>query len=188
MAASALANRNLLSVITISVLTLYLIGWSIASLTYPDILTANHGRFFNLVSTLASVALLVLSIMDYALERAQKAEKLQQNALHISTLMRKMERELASPTPDIDNLKGIASAYEEAVTKTHINHSPMDDTRWRYNNAGSKNVLLNTLFLIRSFAFGIYYSVLPMIFHLTIIIIVVGSTLWYMFFKIFHVS
>jgi hypothetical protein len=178
-AASALWAKERISIGTIGFLAVYLLSWSIISLSYPDIFEVSHARFFNAISAIASVSLLVLSLMDFAFARGVRAEKLQQSALSISRLVRELERQLASAEPDVGLMRSTAAEYERQLAETQINHTSNDLRRWIYGKAESDKLWIQLLFWIRRHAFDLWFYVSSMFVYLLLTCSIVLATLWY---------
>lgn len=180
-AASALKRKDVWSIVTVAAMALYILGWSVLTLAYPDIFDASESRFYAVVSAVASICLLVVSIFDFAMERSVRADRLHRNALTITTLMRTLERELASSTPDIQRMAQLAREYEAAVSETYVNHSERDYKRWLYSRATSASPIIRLGQVVRGVAYGIWDYVTSMFVYALILLCIVGSTLWYTF-------
>ena len=156
-AAEALIAKSRWSIGTVTFLTLYLIGMSIFAIDFPEAVNENRARFVNAFSVFSSLALLILTLMDFAFDRSVKAEKLNINALRISSLMREMERELASDCPRPSSLNDLAARYERELTETEVNHTRIDLTRWEYSKAKSDNTLLMALYVARRRLYDVWF-------------------------------
>jgi hypothetical protein len=178
-AASALEVKERLSVGTIAFLSIYLLCWSIILLAYPEAYISKHAAFYNAVSATASVALLVVSLMDYAFGRSVKAEKLHQNALSISICMRDLERQLASSSPDVAVMEKIASEYERHISETQVNHTSMDFTRWNYASAKPTGLATALWYPLRRLLFNIWFYVTAMLMHVLLLTAIIVPTIWY---------
>jgi len=178
-AASALEVKQRWSVGTVAFLSTYLIAWSIVLLAYPEAFASKHAAFYNAMSAIASIALLAVSLMDYALDRSVQAEKLHQNALSISKLMRELERELASQTPSPESMKAIAVEYERSIAETQVNHTLMDYKRWKYSSAKPTDLFSRTWFPTRRNVYDVWFYVSSMILYWLLIAVIVLPTAWY---------
>ena len=183
-AALALQTKEVWSIGTISFLAIYMLAWAIMSISYPDVFNTKYSRFFDAVSAIASISLLVISIMNFAFERPVKAEKLNRNALAISKLMRRLERELAAPKVDFTTLQDIAAEYENHIAETQVNHTQKDQTRWIYSKANSEKKITAMLFLFRRWAYDIWFYGSSMFMYAFVIISIVAPTLWYSIFVV----
>ena len=110
-AASALEIKERWSVGTVAFLSAYLVSWSVILVSYPEVFNSKHAAFYTAISAIASISLLVISLMDYAFGRSVQAEKVHQNALSIPICMRELERELASKSPDVAAMQKIAIVH-----------------------------------------------------------------------------
>jgi hypothetical protein len=178
-AAAALETKQRWSLGTIAFLSMYLIGWSIVLLAYPDAFTPRQAAFYNSMSAIASIALLAMSLMDYALGRSVQAEKLHQNALAISKGMRELERELASTSPNISTMEGIAAEYERIIAETQVNYTSMDYTRWVYNSAKSNSFISFIWFPIRKLLYNVWFYISSLFVHLLLMTSILVPTIWY---------
>jgi hypothetical protein len=184
-AATSLEWQELVSVITTSILTIYLLSWSVITISFPGSFQEAHVRFYSVVSIIASVALLVVTLMEFALKRAVKAEKLQQNAHCISKLMRDLERELAAEKPNLENLRSIAASYEDEIAQTHINHSTRDWRKWKFSRANSDNGPLSVFFWGRRVVYNARYLVGAIWYYVMLLIAVIAPTVWYTYAIVF---
>lgn len=178
-AASALEIKQRWSLGTIAFLSTYLIGWSIVLLAYPDAFGSKNAAFYNAMSAIASIALLAVSLMDYAFGRSVQAEKLHQNALSISKCMRELERQLASCAPNLSAMEAIAIEYERNIAETQVNHTSMDYTRWIYSSAKPHNFLTSIWFPIRNLSFNVWFYFSSMFVYFLLVASIVIPTIWY---------
>lgn len=178
-AAAGLEWQELFSIITTSVLSIYLLSWAVFTISLPEVFEAKHLRFFGAVSIVASVGLLTVSLMEYALKRSVRAEKLQQNAHRISKLMRELERELALENPDFEKLGRIAASYEDEIAQTHINHTARDWRMWTYSRSTSDKMILEKLYSVRSIGYRFWYVLSMVWLYVVLLALVFVPTLWY---------
>ncbi|WP_244735527.1 SLATT domain-containing protein [Mesorhizobium sp. 113-3-9] len=171
-------KKDLHSIITIAFLSIYLTGWAFVSALYPEAFNAFDLRVLSIVSVMASISLLVISLFDYAAGRAVQSEKLLQNALMISPLAREMERQLVSPNPNVKRLGDIASEYEHLIANTGVNHTSADYRLWAFEKRQPSNcierLLLPPMKMVRRSLLFMYSA----IFQLCIIIVVLMATVW----------
>lgn len=178
-AAAGLRVKDRWSILTVATLSIYLLGWSVAAMSYPDLFTVEHARFYNAISAVASVALLSISLMDLSFARATRAEKFQANALEISELMRSLERLLVEQTPNVDKMRLLAVRYEKYVTQTAINHTTMDFQKWSLASQVPGSGWLYIPKLLRSILFSIWYYGCGLFVHVTLIVGIVVATSLY---------
>ena len=178
-AASALEVKQRWSVGTVAFLSIYLVAWSIILIAYPNAFNSQHAAFYNAMSAVASIALLVVSLMDYAFDRSVQAEKLHQNALSISRCMRELERQLASQAPDMALMEAIAEEYERNIAESQVNHTSMDYARWIYNSSKPQGFIALIWFPIRRVAFNVWFFASSMFLYVVLVAVIVVPTIWY---------
>ncbi|MET4329259.1 hypothetical protein ABIB80_005098 [Bradyrhizobium sp. i1.15.2] len=178
-AASSMEVKERWSVGTVAFLSVYLLAWSIFSMAFPEIITTKHASFYSAISAIASVALLVVSLMDYAFSRSVQAEKFQQNALQISVCMRELERELATAKPNVAKLAKIAATYERHISETQVNHTSMDYTHWRYDSAKPNGLYSSLWFPVRRLLFRCWFYFSSMFMHVFLLVAIIVPTVWY---------
>ncbi len=149
-AARLLIFKERASLVIQSVLAILLIWVSVILLAYPNIDEAIT-RKLGIVSTMASVAILGITLFEYALGRGLLAAKLHDSALRTTVFMRKLERELAKPNPSPAVLEQAAEEYEQENVLTNVNHSAMDFTLHKYSRARSNCWIVEAFFRTRSF-------------------------------------
>ena len=178
-AASALEIKERWSVGTVAFLSAYLVSWSVILVSYPEVFNSKHAAFYTAISAIASISLLVISLMDYAFGRSVQAEKLHQNALSISICMRELERELASKSPDVAAMQKIAIEYERHISATQVNHTSMDFTRWTYNSAKAHGFVTIVWYPIRRILFNIWFYLSSMFMYVFLLTATIIPTIWY---------
>jgi hypothetical protein len=149
-AARLLILKERASLVIQSILAVLLIGVSMYLLAYPGI-DEENARSLGLISTMSSVAILAITLFEYALGRGLLASKLHDSALRATALMRELERELAAPEPSLKVLALAAEEYEQENILTNVNHSTVDFTLHRYSRAKSDCGLVNLFYRARSF-------------------------------------
>lgn len=149
-AARLLMLKERASLLIQSVLAVLLIWVSVLLLTYPNI-DKTLSTKLGLVSTMSSVAILAITLFEYALGRGLLAAKLHDSSLRATSLMRKLERELASPQPSLEVLAATADEYEQENILTNVNHSVFDFTIHKWSRAKSKWGIVDCFYRIRSF-------------------------------------
>ncbi|MCS4243809.1 hypothetical protein M2418_003341 [Rhizobium sp. BIGb0125] len=177
-AAASLSFKDRFGIGTAAFLIIYMIAWSVTSLAFPEFFTSTRGRVFNVVSIVSSVALLAITLMEFAFGRSIKAQILNQNALSISGIMREFEMELEAPTPSIDKLKKLASDYERLNFETQINHTTQDFKRWQYSVASTENLAIRPLLFLRYHGYRLWLFCSSMCVYITLCALVLGVTAW----------
>lgn len=176
-AASSLAVRERWSIATTAALSIFVLSWSVVLVSKPEAFSPGTVRFFGGLSIIASISILVLSLLDYAFGRALRAEKLQQNALRISLQMRELERELCRKRPDLDRMRKLAGEYEIAVAETGINHAPSDFKKWKIETEDAKGLPQKAWKAARLLSYNIWYYVGPLILHIAAVLLVLVATI-----------
>ncbi|ANM16331.1 hypothetical protein AMK06_CH01401 [Rhizobium sp. N541] len=177
-ASASLSFKDRFGIGTAAFLSIYMIAWSVASLAFPEFFNSTRGRIFNIVSIVSSVALLAITLMEFAFGRSVKAQILHQNALSISGLMRELEMELAAATPDVEKLKALASSYERLNFETQINHTTQDYKRWQYSVASTDDWMRRPLFSLRYHAYRVWLFCSSMFIYIALCALVIGVTIW----------
>lgn len=149
-AARLLVLKERASLLILSVLAVLLIWVSVILLAYPGI-DETVTRKLGIVSTISSVAILAITLFEYALGRGLLAAKLHDSSLRVTAIMRKLERELANPQPSVAALQEAAAEYEQENILTNVNHSAVDFALHKYSRAKSKCGIVNVFYRFRSF-------------------------------------
>jgi hypothetical protein len=163
-AARLLVLKERASLFIQSLLAILLVCVSIILLTSPDNVDPNFNRQIGIVSTISSVAILAITLFEYALGRGLLAATLHDSSLRVTAIMRKLERELAKPAPSIERLEKWAVQYEEENIYTNVNHSAVDFTLHKISRAKSRWFLINLFLRLLSMiaqAFVVAFAVLP---------------------------
>lgn len=179
-AASTLETKERFSVGTMAFLSTYLMAVAVWQIAIPGLFDDKTTQIYGAISVVASVSLLVLTLLDFAYGRSVKSEKLHQNAIKISMLMRQLERELQKPSPDVLNMQNLAAEYEKEIAETQINHTEADYQKHllqRADRSTGWNRVLNDVKL-RWLTFSDYAKSLWA--HVTIVLLVIGLTYWNM--------
>ncbi len=159
-----LVMKERASLLILALLSIFLIALSVLLIADPSIAAADKIRSIGVVSVVASIAILTLTIFDYALGRGVLAEKLHENALLITETMRELERELAKAAPDLSVLHKCAAAYEKLNISTNVNHGAMDYSVYLSGRLTSDCAVLNLWFRLYNnllWVVVVSYSVLP---------------------------
>lgn len=169
-------RKEMFSISTIAMLSVYLAGWSLTASFFPDFLTSFQTRALSLISVVASVSLLVISLFDFAAGRSVYAEKMLQNAFSITEILREAERELAKETPDFSKLSRIASDYEAKISGVGVNHTSKDYRLWLLQKQKPSNLfhacqIWLSATILRTFAFAS-----AMFFQILLLVLILAST------------
>lgn len=134
-------RKERFSIATVAALSVYLAGWSMAASFLPELFSPFQSSALSFLSVIASVALLVISLFDFAAGRSVYSEKMLQNAFAITVLLREAERELAKDLPDYVRLADLASEYESVVTSAGVNHTSKDYKLWTLQRVKTESFL-----------------------------------------------
>lgn len=175
-------RKDKFSITTVALLSIYLAGWSLAASLFPELFSSIQTRSLSLISAVASVSLLVISLFDFAAGRSVYAEKMLQNALYITGVMREAERELAKQDPDFVRLRDLASQYESTLNGVGVNHSSMEYKLFRIqrekptNRCHAARIWFTSVILI-TFAFAS-----AMFFQISLLALIIASTIGVIYF------
>lgn len=155
-----------------------MIAWSVASSAFPEFFTSTRGRILNVVSIVSSVALLAITLMEFAFGRSVKAQILHQNALSISGIMREFEMELAKASPRVERLRELALTYERLNFETQINHTTQDYKRWLYSVSSPVAWWQIALVFLRYNAYRVWLFCTSMFIYLALCVAIIVVTVW----------
>lgn len=169
-------RKEKFSIVTIALLSVYLAAWALANSMFPEVFSSTQSRALSLVSVVASVALLVISLFDFAAGRSVYSEKMLQNAFSITSILREAERELAKIDPDYSRLAQLAAEYEASVNGVGVNHASRDHKIWKLKREKSGSIYDAVIWLQIKFLQGVSFA-LAMIFQLVLLALIFTSTL-----------
>lgn len=175
-AAASLSFKDRFGIGTAAFLSIYMIGWSVSSLAFPEFFNSTQGRVLNIVSIISSIALLAIMLMEFAFGRSVKAQILHQNALSISGIMRELEMELAAPSPNVGKLKELALSYERLNFETQINHTTQDYKRWEYSVASSEVWWEAVIYWLRYHVYRVWLFCTSMFIYIALCALVIAVT------------
>jgi hypothetical protein len=178
-AATSLTFRDRFSIVTVALLSVYLIGLSVVLLAAPESIGSEGAKFFSILSIVASIWILVISLFDYALGRGVLAHRLQQNAIRITLIAREMERELEKVSPDFEQLRLLAARYEQEVAETQVNHSTSDYKMYMFSRQKASGPLGATILSGRNLLYSILVFCWSVPADLIVLVIVCVATIWY---------
>lgn len=169
-------KKEKFSLLTVSVLSIYLATWSLTLALFPALFTEFQNKALGLLSAIASISLLVISIFDYAAGRSVFAEKMLQNAFSITGILRESERELASSSPRYSRLAELASDYEAIVTGAGINHSSLDYKIWQMEREKADGFIGQSALRVKRYFLRIFSFTVAMAFQLLLLVFIIAST------------
>lgn len=170
-------RKEKFSIVTIALLSVYVAAWSLAASLFPEVLSSLQNRALSLVSAVASVSLLVISLFDFAAGRSVYAEKMLQNAFSITEILRETERELAKADPDYARLSGLAARYETIVHSVGVNHTSKDHRLWKLQRERSSTWYHVLRIWVHTKVLQTFNFMSAMIFQIALLLLIVGSTL-----------
>ncbi|MGV1904883.1 SLATT domain-containing protein [Agrobacterium cavarae] len=150
-AARLLLLKERASLLIQTVLAVLLVWVSVIVLANPDF-DAKVTQQLAIVSIIASVAILAITLFEYALGRGLLAAKLHDSSLRATAIMRKIERELVNPQPSLAVLQAAAEEYEQENILTNVNHSSVDFAIYKFSRSKSDREFVNLLYRVRSIA------------------------------------
>ncbi|UWR80526.1 SLATT domain-containing protein [Phaeobacter inhibens] len=170
-------RKEKFSIATIALLSVYLAGWSLAGSLFPEMFSSLQARALNLISVVASVSLLVISLFDFAAGRSVYAEKMLQNAFTITGILRETERELAKEDPDYSIISKLAARYEEVVHGVGVNHTSQDFKLWKLQKENALSRFQAVRIWIHSKILQVFSFTSAMIFQIAILFLIFASTI-----------
>lgn len=170
-------RKEKFSIATIALLSVYLAGWSLAGSLFPEMFSSIQARALNLISVVASVSLLVISLFDFAAGRSVYAEKMLQNAFTITGILRETERELAKADPDYSSISKLAARYEEVVHSVGVNHTSRDFKLWKLQKEKASSRSQAVRIWIHSKTLQVLSFTSAMIFQIAILFLIFSSTI-----------
>jgi len=170
-------RKEKFSIATIALLSVYLAGWSLAGSLFPEIFSSLQARALNLISVVASVSLLAISLFDFAVGRSVYAEKMLQNAFAITGILRETERELAKEDPDYSIISKLAARYEEVVHGVGVNHTSQDFKLWKLQKENALSRFQAVRIWIHSKTLQVFSFTSAMIFQIAILFLIFASTI-----------
>ncbi len=169
-------RKEKFSIGVIAILSIYLAGWSLAAILFPDALAELQSRALSFVSVVASVSLLVISLFDFAAGRSVYAEKMLQNAFVITEILREAERELTKEAPDYARLSILASTYEAKVSGVGVNHTSKDYKLWKMQRRKPSNKCEAFHIWATSMILNCLAFTSAMFFQIALVVLIIAST------------
>jgi hypothetical protein len=137
-AARRLSNKQYWSIASISVLSVYGISIPIIQTTFNPLACQEVNRAYFIISTISSIFILVLSLLEGSKNYQVKADRLYSNALHLSRVSRKIVffklKINKKISVNIDELVEISDEYERLVFECSENHETEDFRLFQIQN------------------------------------------------------
>ena len=122
-AAERLERKNLISVVALSIVSLYFVGLSVWQAVYASILTEPANRLITLVSIMSSICTLVLALIEAMNDYKLKAHHMHTCALAVNDLLQELRLADAS---DVAAVQDLRRRYNEVVRGCPFNHARID--------------------------------------------------------------
>ena len=124
-ASRRLKSKDSASATTIAILSLYPITLSVADLV-PAFKELNYTVYIPFVATVASIVVLVLSLLEYAKQYSVRAAQMQQCGQELNEIYYELDHLIASNLIDPDSFKAIRTRYDNIINKYPENHTQKD--------------------------------------------------------------
>ena len=122
-AAERLERKQLVSVVALSVVSLYFVGLSVWQALYAANLSEPANRLITLVSIMSSIATMVLALIEAMNDYKMKAHFMQTCALQVNDLLQELR---LMPAPDSAAVQDIRRRYNDVVRGCPFNHARID--------------------------------------------------------------
>src|SRR5262245_8729536 len=122
-AAERLERKHLVSVVALSIVSLYFVGLSVWQAVYASILTEPANRLITLVSIMSSICTLVLALIEAMNDYKMKAHHMHACALAVNDLLHEM-RLLQTDDPAV--VQDFRRRYNAVVRGCPFNHARVD--------------------------------------------------------------
>lgn len=147
-AAERLERKQLVSVVALSIVSLYFVGLSVWQALYAANLSEPANRLITLVSIMSSIATMVLALIEAMNDYKMKAHFMQTCALQVNDLLQELH---LMPAPDTATVQDIRRRYNDVVRGCPFNHARIDYLMARMPARWSKRL---TIWL--RYAAGVY--------------------------------
>jgi SMODS and SLOG-associating 2TM effector domain family 5 len=122
-AAERLERKQLVSVVALSVVSLYFVGLSVWQALYATSLSEPTNRLITLVSIMSSICTMVLALIEAMNDYKIKAHHMHACALAVNDLVQELR---LNDTRDADAVQDIRRRYNEIVRGCPYNHARID--------------------------------------------------------------
>lgn len=122
-AAARLEHKHLVSVVALSVVSLYFVGLSVWQAVYAPSLSEPANRLITLVSIMSSICTLVLALIDSMNDYKIKAHHMHTCALEVNDLLQELR---LADTHDPSVVQNFRRRYNNIVRGCPCNHSRID--------------------------------------------------------------
>jgi hypothetical protein len=139
-AAARLEHKHLVSVVALSVVSLYFVGLSVWQAVYAPSLSEPANRLITLVSIMSSICTLVLALIDSMNDYKIKAHHMHTCALAVNDLLQELR---LVETNDPAVVQDFRRRYNNAVRGCPCNHSRIDYLMARPGGSWEARLLVN---------------------------------------------
>jgi hypothetical protein len=122
-AAERLERKQLVSVVALSIVSLYFVGLSVWQAVYAGAISDPANRLITLVSVMSSIATMVLALIEAMNDYRMKAHFMHTCALQVNDLLQELR---LMPAPDAAAAQDIRRRYNEVVRNCPFNHARID--------------------------------------------------------------
>jgi hypothetical protein len=122
-AAERLERKHLVSVVALSVVSLYFVGLAVWQAVYASSLTESATRLITLVSIMSSICTLVLALIEAMNDYKIKAHHMHTCALEVNDLLQELR---LSQTDSANVVQDFRRRYNAVVRGCPFNHSRID--------------------------------------------------------------
>lgn len=122
-------RKHWFSLASISMLTLYVFGLTLADFCHIIEPTANQKIIIPFISMVLSIAILILSLLEASKNYQIKSERLHNCAKEITNLYNELRKLICTDISDVDKsnrLDEITKRYDDIIIKYAENHDPID--------------------------------------------------------------
>jgi hypothetical protein len=122
-AAERLEHKHLVSVVALSVVSLYFVGLSVWQAVYAASLSEPANRLITLVSIMSSICTLVLALIEAMNDYKLKAHHMHTCALAVNDLLQELR---LADTGDVAVVRDFRRRYNDVVRGCPFNHARID--------------------------------------------------------------
>jgi hypothetical protein len=165
-AAERLEWKNMLSLFTMSMVSLYFVGLSIWQTIYSTQITEATNRLLTLVSIMSSVFTLILALIETMNDYKIKAFHMHACALAVNDLFQELG---LLPTPGIETVQDYRKRYNKIVRGCPYNHARVDYlmAKAEGSNVWRAKVWAWTRYIVNVYAlYGVFLFGPPLVFFL----------------------
>lgn len=121
-----LTNQSRLSVLTVSLLSLYVIVISLVPLAFPSKFAGDESAKWQVLSTIISIFIIIVSIVENGKSYELKADQLHRSGLEISKLYNEFQFNFRQQSCDAAYCEKVLKRYDEILAACPFNHDTSD--------------------------------------------------------------